>query len=70
MIAAPTAARRQFDRARPPRVDIMTIDNADHFQQKIADTHADRCHELELPRVLDFAVEGRPRFEVDGAVSG
>lgn len=46
----------------------MTITYADYFRQKIADIRAGRRYAFELPRVPDFALDGRSAF-VAGAVS-
>lgn len=47
---------------RPSRADIMTIDDVDHLQQRIAGTRADRRSQFDLPRVPDFARNSQSPF--------
>jgi hypothetical protein len=42
-----------------PSGDTMAVDYVDHFQRKVAEVRADGCHEPELQKVPDSAVDGR-----------
>lgn len=61
-------SHRQLNRARPPRADIMTTDDTDHFQQQIVDIQADWRYDFDLQRAPDFPVDSR--FAVGRAACG